>query len=73
MLAVTVAGCGTPLQMSVRVSPRLRLWPSVSPTARVSEIHYMQLQKLTWLDANLFKDAFIKAQQENEKLFSAEA
>lgn len=25
------------------------------------------------LDANLFKDAFIKAQEENEKLFSAEA
>lgn len=32
-----------------------------------------KVQKLTWLDANLFKDAFIKAQQENEKLFSAEA
>ena len=24
------------------------------------------------LDANLFKEAFIKAQQENEKLFSAD-
>lgn len=27
---------------------------------------------LTELDANLFKDAFIKAQQENEKLFAKE-
>lgn len=29
--------------------------------------------KLTWLDANAFKDAFIKAQQENEKLFAQAA
>jgi len=36
MSAVTVAGCGTQPQMSAKVSPRLLLWLSVSPTARVS-------------------------------------
>ena len=30
-----------------------------------------EVQQLTRLDANLFKEAFIMAQQENEKLFSS--
>ena len=61
--------------MSPRVSPRLRPWPSVSPTARVSGFYpnLISIFLLTMvLDANAFKDAFETAQVENEKLFNAE-
>lgn len=59
--------------MSVRASPRLRPWRFVLPTARVSSstICFATLQACSHagLDANGFKEAFIKAQQENEALF----
>jgi hypothetical protein len=60
--------------MSPRVSPRLRPWPSVSPTVRVSGFYpnVMLIFPLTSVDANAFKDAFETAQIENEKLFNAE-
>jgi hypothetical protein len=58
--------------MSARASPRLRLWPFVSPTARVSSGRFVQIAQRdtnSVADANQFKEAFIKAQQENEALF----
>lgn len=60
--------------MSLRVSLRLRPWPSVSLTARVSFfIPTLFKHSLTMgIDANAFKDAFETAQVENEKLFNAE-
>jgi hypothetical protein len=57
--------------MSVRESLRPRLWPSASPTARVSGRVYCSgvYANSGCVDANGFKEAFIKAQQENEALF----
>lgn len=71
MLAATEVGFGTPLPMSVRVSQRPRLLQFDSPTLRVSFLPQAVLKEasLTYVDANLFKDAFLKAQQENEVLF----
>jgi hypothetical protein len=63
--------------MLAKVSLRLRLWLFVLPTARVSktlDVIDKSFFPLTVLvDANLFKDAFITAQQENEKLFTQDA
>jgi hypothetical protein len=57
--------------MSVRESLRPRLWPSALPTARVSgAMCGIRIYANTGCaDANGFKEAFIKAQQENEALF----
>lgn len=56
--------------MSVRVSRRRPLWLFVLPTARVSFVlsNGEGLFVNALLDANLFKEAFEKAQQENEKV-----
>jgi hypothetical protein len=58
--------------MSLKASQKRRLLPSALPTLRVRtpSTQIATDRKLTSLsDANLFKEAFIKAQQENEKLF----
>jgi hypothetical protein len=56
--------------MSVRENLRPRLLLSDSPTLRVSLLLNVYCKSLTLsIDANLFKEAFIKAQQENEALF----
>lgn len=57
--------------MSARESPRLLPWRSALPTQTVSPI-YTDDESLPnrSLDANQFKDAFIKAQKENEALFN---
>lgn len=55
--------------MSVRVSRRRLHWLSALPTVRVSyfpEVYEKRI--LTYTDANLFKESFEKAQQENEKV-----
>jgi hypothetical protein len=68
---VTEAGFGMLQQMSVRENPRPRLLLFDLPTLRVCLLPFSSLHKLTLLpDANLFKEAFIKAQQENELLFA---
>jgi hypothetical protein len=75
MLEVTEAGSGTSAPMLVRANLRLRHLLFGSPTARVSlsSHHSHPVIHLTrGPDANLFKEAFIKAQQDNEKLFTAE-
>ena len=69
MSAVTAAGCGMPPPMSAKESRRLRLWLSVSPTLRVGVSSPYKSVFTNRLDANLFKEAFLKAQQENEALF----
>ena len=59
--------------MLVRGNQRLRLLPFDLPTPRVSFpcLSYLCLPQLICdIDANLFKEAFLKAQQENEILFS---
>ena len=59
------------LLMLVRVSLRLRLWLSALATARVSCTFYrvyLDVANIV-LDANLFKEAFEKAQEENSKIF----
>jgi hypothetical protein len=68
--------------MSVRASRRLVLWPFDLLTLRVSPINSPFALPLLYLDiyenglltriidANLFKESFIKAQQENEALFN---
>ncbi len=60
--------------MSVRGSQSLKLWLFGLPTVKVRA---SSLSSKLWgitdscyLDANLFKEAFIKAQQENEALFT---
>jgi hypothetical protein len=58
--------------MSARASLRHRPWLSDLPTARVSIflcITHKDSTDMLILDANGFKEAFIKAQQENEALF----
>jgi hypothetical protein len=59
--------------MSVRVLLRHRPWPSDLPTPRVILPRSMILEAAAnnSIDANLFKEAFIKAQQENEELILA--
>ena len=64
--------------MSVRESLSPRLWPSGLPTAKVrAASHSLEIvwgiTDWCYLDANLFKEAFIKAQQENEALFTKDA
>lgn len=63
------------LLMSVRVNQKLKLLPSDLQTPRVSPRILEQQDHLLMckLDANLFKEAFIKAQQENEALFNKPA
>ena len=43
-----------------------------NPESKLGQSIDYPLCLLTLLDANLFKEAFIKAQQENEQLFSKE-
>ena len=77
MLAVTEAGSGMQLRTSARESQSLRLWLSGLRTAKVRA--FLLSSKLSGItdqcypDANLFKEAFIKAQQENEALFTKDA
>lgn len=59
--------------MSAKVHPRPKLWLFVLQTVRVRpycKAVRRQSVPLISLDANNFKEAFIKAQQENEALFS---
>jgi len=72
MLAVTGHGFGTLPLMSVRVSLKLRHWPFASPTVTVSLVKHQGIVNHTnrFIDANAFKEAFIRAQQENEHLFN---
>lgn len=64
-----------PLPMSVRASQKLKLSPFDLLTPRVSHPGFCwSIQQLIdTSDANLFKEAFIKAQQENEALFPKQA
>jgi hypothetical protein len=72
MLAVTEVGFGTLPLMLVRVSRKPRLLLFDLPTLRVRlPFSITDCAELTYVsDANLFKEAFIRAQQENEALFS---
>jgi len=58
--------------MSVRESLKPRHWPFASQTVTVSLVEHEGIVNYTnwFIDANLFKEAFIKAQQENEHLFN---
>lgn len=66
--------------MLARVSPRLLPWPFALPTLRVSLFEWKNCHRRRrerereneaneTIDANLFKDAFLKAQKENEEIF----
>lgn len=74
---MTEAGSGMQLQMSVRESQSLRLWLFGSPTAKVRtpslSLELLGIADQCYSDANLFKESFIKAQQENEALFTKDA
>lgn len=71
MLEVIVVGFGMLRQMSVRESQRPRLLRFDLPTPRVNSLSQLRLCRANKaIDANLFKEAFIKAQQENEALFA---
>lgn len=63
--------------MSARESQSLRLWLSDLPIAKVRSSLLLSgafgIANRCYLDANLFKEAFIKAQQENEALFTKDA
>ena len=63
--------------MSVRENQSLRLWLFASPIAKVrTSLPFSASLGMTdqrHPDANLFKEAFIKAQQENEALFTKDA
>lgn len=64
--------------MSVRASQSHKRWLSALPTARVRDNPPPTLLTLAILnrnppDANLFKEAFEKAQSDNEALFPKEA
>lgn len=64
--------------MSVRENLNPRLWPFGLPTAKVRATFPFSSEPLgiadeCYLDANLFKEAFINAQQENEALFTKDA
>jgi hypothetical protein len=72
MLVATEVGCGTLQQMSVRASQRHRLLLFDLQMPRVSLCSSLSTAAAhSNLDANLFKEAFIKAQQENEALFAS--
>jgi hypothetical protein len=73
MLGLTDLGFGMRLRMLVRESPRHRLWLFDLPTVRVSGgVYFDSMDGANdQTDANLFKEAFIKAQQENEVIFKA--
>lgn len=86
MSVATEAGCGMLLRTSVKVNPKHKLWPSALLIVKVSLNHsslaparscidryYIYTNSPTPADANLFKEAFEKAQEENQKLFSAVA
>ena len=74
MWAVIVAGFGMLPPTSVRASPRRVRSQSALPTPKVSgAVLRLNFTDRYQSDAGLFKDAFIKAQQENEKLFKADA
>lgn len=71
---VIEAGSGMRPQMSARESRKPRHWPSDLRIARVRiliypDAVYHRLLTFHITDANLFKDAFVNAQQENEALF----
>ena len=64
--------------MSVKENLNPKLWPSGLPTAKVRAgsrflAIFGGITDRCCLDANLFKEAFIKAQQENEALFTKDA
>jgi len=76
MSEVIDLGCGMLLLMSVRVNLKLKLWLFDLQTVRVSFITFhmscLFVQILIFIvstDANAFKEAFIKAQQDNELVF----
>lgn len=75
MSAPTAVGFGTLRPTSPKANQKLVRLPFVLPTVKVSSLHipYVRRQLTSPLDANLFKEAFIKAQQENEALFKADA
>jgi hypothetical protein len=89
MSALIEVGCGMQQLMLARASPKLLLLLFVSPTLKVSYLSpigfldacgnfggvlcVMFLTEPFFLDANAFKDAFLKAQKDNEALFSASA
>ena len=75
---MTEAGSGMQPRMSARESQSLRLWLFDLPIAKVSaSLFYspdlLNISEQHYLDANLFKEAFFKAQQENEALFTKDA
>ena len=76
MSAAIEAGSGIPLPMSAKASPRLRPSPFDSRTPIVCSRLPSYQHSIIWvmadtiIDANLFKDAFVKAQAENESAFS---
>lgn len=75
MSAAIEVGSGTQQQMSVRVNQSHKLSPFGLPTAKVGFPILINAEHNTnshFADANLFKEAFIKAQQDNEALFKEE-
>lgn len=72
MLAVIEVGSGTSQPMCQRANRKPRHWPSDLVTVTVSPICHLDgcIRTDHVLDANLFKEAFIKAQQDNEKIFA---
>lgn len=62
------------LRTSAKANRKRRPWPFDLPIAKVSPVRptqYLELQLTLGADANLFKEAFIKAQQDNEKLLTS--
>ena len=59
----------------MRVSQSLALWRFGLPIVKVclAEPRYIEANTNVYSDANLFKNAFIEAQQHNQTLFSEEA
>lgn len=77
MLAVTAVGYGMPQQTSARENQRRKHWLFALRTATVRSPYthpllYSQKSNEGSTDATAFKDAFVKAQQENEALFAKE-
>lgn len=74
MLEVIGVGSTTHLMMSVRATLRLKLLPFDLQTPIVSLSHtiLLHLQLTLLIDANQFKEAFLKAQKENEALLKAD-
>lgn len=77
MSAVIEVGSGTQLRMSVRENRNPRPWLFGLPTAKVRaaslSLELLGITDQGYQDANLFKEAFIKAQQDNEALFTKDA